>query len=244
MSDIRCGPLAAWANAFVVGRVSLDQVVDEATWPTDAAHRVDGLPDASSLRDLVVAWRRTGEPVRTVLPVPGDVRGLPGPAAFRDAALTAGEAVLAGELGAVPETVHHAPSSAPWDVTWTVWAVHPVAEDHVSLPDAQYDLTTAIRETAAALAVADVAGRGGDADALHEARRASERLRLPPGHPPRAVAVLAQAERMAAVLELALADPVGGAVDRMGMAARDSALRPLTVAVRRARLAGYNALAS
>jgi hypothetical protein len=43
------------------------------------------------------------------------------------------------------------------------------------------------------------------------------------------------------VLDLALADPAGGAVDRMGMAARTSALRPLATAVRRARLAGYNA---
>jgi hypothetical protein len=48
---------------------------------------------------------------------------------------------------------------------------------------------------------------------------------------------------MHAVLELAAADPEGGAVDRFGMSARASALRPLEAAVRRARLAGYNARA-
>jgi hypothetical protein len=55
------------------------------------------------------------------------------------------------------------------------------------------------------------------------------------------VALLAQAERLQAVLDLALSDPAGGAIDRMGMAARTSALTPLATAVRRARLAGYNA---
>lgn len=242
MSDIRSGPLAAWANAFVAGRASLDEVVDEATWDTDGPHRVTGPPGAATLGDLVVAWRRTGEPVRCVLPVPGDVRGLVGPAGFREAALTAGEAVIAGAVGAVPEVVDFAPSSAPWQVTWQVWALEPGPGDWAAVADVQYELTTAIRETATALAAADVAGGAGSVEALRDARHAGEHLRLPPGHPPRAVALLAQAERMAAVLDLALADPVGGAVDRMGMAARDSALRPLVTAVRRARVVGYNAV--
>ena len=56
------------------------------------------------------------------------------------------------------------------------------------------------------------------------------------------MALLAQAERMQAVLDLALADPSGGAVDRFAMSARESALRPLAVAVRRARVTAYNAL--
>jgi hypothetical protein len=55
------------------------------------------------------------------------------------------------------------------------------------------------------------------------------------------VALLAQAERLQAVLELAFADPTGGAIDRTGISARTEALRPLATAVRRARLAGYNA---
>jgi hypothetical protein len=53
--------------------------------------------------------------------------------------------------------------------------------------------------------------------------------------------LLAQAERMDDVLRIALLDPVGGAIDRTGVAARTEALRPLVTAVRRARVAGYNA---
>jgi hypothetical protein len=103
-------------------------------------------------------------------------------------------------------------------------------------------LTTAIRESASALSAADVAGWVDDiADTLHDARRAGERLNLPPGFPPRAVALLAQAERLQAVLDLAFTDPTGGAIDRTGIAARAAALRPLAAAVRRARVAGYNA---
>ena len=49
-----------------------------------------------------------------------------------------------------------------------------------------------------------------------------------------AVALLAQAERMQAVLDLASEDPVGGAFDRLGMNARGAVLRSLRTAVRRA----------
>ena len=45
-----------------------------------------------------------------------------------------------------------------------------------------------------------------------------------------------------AVLDLVVADPRGGAVDRTGMATREAALRPLLTAVRRARMAACNAL--
>jgi hypothetical protein len=180
--------------------------------------------------------------VRAVFPVPGDVRGLCGPAGFRRAALDAGQATVSAGLGAVPEVVDFAPSSAPTRVGWRVWALEPMVVDYVSPSDAQFELTAAIREAATALAAADVANvRADPGDALHDARHAGEHLNLPPGHPARAVAVLAQAERMRAVLDLALADPLGGAVDRMGICARDSALRPLAAAVRRARVAGYNA---
>jgi hypothetical protein len=57
------------------------------------------------------------------------------------------------------------------------------------------------------------------------------------------VAVLAQAERLQAILDIAFTDPTGGAIDRTGIAARADALRPLATAVRRARVAGYNAAA-
>jgi hypothetical protein len=242
---VRSGPLAAWAAAFFAGRVSIDQAAD-AVAANDAPHQVGGLPafdvELAPLREVLVAWRRAGGSVRVVLPVAGDVRGLPGPAAFRSAALESGEAVTGPGLGIVPEVVDYSPSSAPPTVLWQAFATEPAPHDNLSVPDAQYELTTAIRESASALSAADVAGWVDDiADTLHDARRAGERLNLPPGFPPRAVALLAQAERLQAVLDLAFTDPTGGAIDRTGIAARAAALRPLAAAVRRARVAGYNA---
>ncbi len=245
MSAVRSGPLAAWANAFVAGRVSIDQAAD-AVAECDGAHRVLGLPDTAlepaPLRDLLVALRRSGGSVRVVLPAAGDTRGLPGPDAFRAAALEWGEAVAGLGLGAVPEVIDHAPSSAPPTVIWQVHVTSPAPPDYLALGDAQYELTSAIRESAGALARADVAGAmDGLVESLGDARRAGERLNLPPGFPPRGVALLAQAERLQAVLDLALADPVGGAIETTGIAARAAALRPLATAVRRARAAAYNA---
>ncbi|HET6876694.1 MAG TPA: hypothetical protein VFH38_04140 [Jatrophihabitans sp.] len=245
MSTLRSGPLAAWTCAWMTGAVSLDQVVDAVT-DDDAPHSVAGLAgfegEPVGLREVLVAWRKSAARVVAVLPAAGDVRGVPGPTAFRSAALEAGEAAYAGGLGIVPEVVEHAPSSAPATVVWQAFATEPAPPDPLSLADAQYELTTAIRESASALTAAEVSGTMADiADALHDARRAGEHLNLPPGFPPRAVTLLAQAERLQAALDLALTDPAGGAVDRTGIAARTEALRPLAVAVRRARLAGYNA---
>jgi hypothetical protein len=247
VSPPRSGLLAAWSAAFFAGRVSVDQAAD-AVSDGDAPHQVGGLPafdfELVPLRDVLVTWRRAGGPVRAVLPVAGDVRGLPGPAAFRSAALERGEAVAGPGLGVVPEVFDYSPSSAPTTVLWQAFEIEPAPVDYVSLTDAQYDLTTAIRESASALAAADVAGWIDDiADALHDARHAGERLNLPPGHPTRAVAVLAQAERLQAILDIAFTDPTGGAIDRTGIAARADALRPLATAVRRARVACYNAAA-
>jgi hypothetical protein len=242
---VRSGPLAAWAAAFFAGRVSIDQAADAVTG-SDAPHQVGGLAafdyELVPLREALVHWRRAGGPVRAVLPVAGDVRGVPGPAPFRSAALEQGEAVVGPALGLVPEVIEYIPSSAPPTCLWQAFPVEPAPPDYVSVPDAQYELTTAIRESASALSAADVAGWIDDiADALHDARHAGERLNLPPRFPSRAVALLAQAERLQLVLDLAFSDPTGGAIDRTGIAARTEALRPLATAVRRARIAGYNA---
>jgi hypothetical protein len=249
VANSRCGLLAAWANAYFVGTASLDQAVD-AVVGADGLHAVDGLPGSLDqpvrLREVLVTWRRTGGPVRAVLPVPGDVRGLPGPKPFRAAALDAGEAVFGSQLGLVPSVIVHAPSSAPPSVRWEAYPVEPAPPDDQSIPEAQYELSAAIRDSAEALSAAAVGGQRGDAGSLAaplaDARRAGERLHLPPGFPQRAVSLLAQAQRMQAALDLALADPFGGAVDRAGVSARAEALRPLATAVRRARVAAYNAL--
>lgn len=243
MPTVRSGALATWSRAWLAGQVSFDQVVDAVTG-SDAPHTVEAIGDGglASLLDVLVAWRRAGESPRMLLPVAGDVRGVPGPNDFRGAALDAGEAVAAGGLGVVPEVTSYEPSSAPASVVWFVHPTDALPPDHLGVAEAQYELTTAIRESASALAAADVAGGLADvAGTLRDARRAGEFLNLPPDYPSRAVALLAQSERLQAVLDLALADPVGGAVDQAGMARRADALRPLSTAVRRGRLAGYNA---
>jgi hypothetical protein len=225
-------------SAWFQGDAGPDEVVDAVTLD-DAAHQVSGLGlDLLPLRDVLAMWRRETAPPRLLLPVPGDLRGVPSAGEFRAAALEAGEAVCTGSLGLVPEITEYWPSSAPTSVVWHAFSVEPAPGDHLQLSEVAFELTSAIREAASALAAADVAGGGAE---IGDARRAGERLNLPPNFPPRAIALLAQAERMHAVLELAAADPQGGAVDRFGMSARASALRPLEAAVRRARLAGYNA---
>jgi hypothetical protein len=242
VTRLRSGPLAAWTAAWFQGEIGPDEVVD-AVARNDAPHLVSGIAlDLVPLRDVLAMWRREVPSVRLVLPVPGDLRGVPGPREFQAAALDAGEAVYGGSLGVVPEVTEHFPSSAPPSVVWHAFVVDQVPPEHMQLADVQHELTVAIRDAATVLATADVAGGGEDvADALHAARHAGEHLNLPPRFPSRAVALLAQAERIQAVLDLAAADPEGGAIDRFGMSARDSALRPLATAARRARLAAYNA---
>jgi hypothetical protein len=243
MSRLRSGPFAAWTSAWLAGAVSADDVL-AAVRGADASHQVRPVPPASATAviDLLATWRRAAAPVRLVLPVPGDVRGLPVDTDVRAAALEAGEAVVGGGLTAVPQVFVHEVSSAPSAVVWEAFAVGEAVAHDLQLGEAQHDLTTAIRECATALAAAGVAGAAGDVGpSLGSARRAGERLNLPPGWPPRAVALLAQAERLQAVLDLAEDDPVGGAIDRAGITARQEALRPLATAVRRARMAAYNA---
>ena len=242
---LRSGALVAWFAAWTAGSAGSDDLL-AATVGDDAPHLValgaDVEDGVVTLAEAIIDLRRRGAPLRLVLPVAGDLRGVPGPADFRGCALECGEAVVGDGVALVPEIVEYYPSSAPTSVTWRMFRVDAAPPDYLSVADAQQDLTTAIRDAATALAAADIAGREDIGAALSDARRAGERLQLPPGHPPRAVALLAQAERLHAVLDLAAQDAVGGAIDRMGMAARASGLRPLAGAVRRARLAGYNAL--
>lgn len=244
MPRSRSGPFAAWATSWLASGGPADDVVDAVTGG-DAPH-VLLHPDGTQapLSSVLIDWRRLGGPVRVVLPAPGDVRGVPGPADFRAAALEAGEAVHGGGIGLVPTVTDYAPSSAPTTVTWSVHAIEAAPPDHLDVGECQYDLAAAIRDCASDLAAAEVSGVRDDVLAgLAGVRRAGDHVNLPPGYPSRAVALVAQAERLSAVLDLASLDPVGGAIDQHGIAARQLLLRPLETAVRRALLAGYNALA-
>lgn len=210
--------------------------------------------------------------LRLSLPVPGDLRGLSPALdpSFRHVALEAGQAVVGPGFAVTCVLGPPTPSSAGRPVIWhrgdapprpaeSVFTESPPpehllseavlgdpslpAEDYVALHDAEHDLTEAIRETASLFAARNAPSWLADvAPALANARRAGEKLHLPASHPPRAVRLLAQAERMSAVFDLIDSDQ-SGEITAAGMQERAEALAPLRVAVRRALLAGYNAAA-
>jgi hypothetical protein len=256
---------AVWANAWLGGAVGFDDVLDAVTVGTEvhlivdlpasqnASHgRGDGSagfgregsrPEPARLGAVLIAWRAAGAPVRACLPVPGDVRGTPTSPPFLAAALDAGQAVFAGGIGLVPGPPTDTPSSAPPVTVWQAFPVDPGVPDPVQLSEAEHDLAVAVRETATLLRERDLTGgRPPDARELERVRRASEGLRLPAGFPPRAAALLASAERLQAMINLAAQDVHGGAIDRHGVETRTTALTQLATTVRRARLAGYNAV--
>lgn len=245
---VRSGVLAAWTSAWLAGEAAYDDVVARVTGD-DEPHRITGLPGATAETPLgwalPVLRERSPEGVRAVLPVAGDPRGLPGPGPFTTAALEAGEAVVGRGLGLVPRiTEHGSAADRTCSVLWTAYEVAEPAPDPLTVPEAEHDLTAATRDAASALAALDVASwRPEVAGELARVRRGVT-PELPPGHDGRAVRLLASADRLAAVLDLARADAPGGAVTGAEARARDDALRPLAAAVRRARQAAYNAVPS
>ncbi|HEY2041141.1 MAG TPA: hypothetical protein VGH11_00600 [Jatrophihabitans sp.] len=245
MSYRRCAQLAAWGSAWLAGSVSFDDVLEAVI--LDARHRPGvgfsaGTP--SPVGAVLADWKQAGtRTLRVVLPRPGDVRGLAGPLAFREAALAAGEAVYGERFAVTIEVGPETPSSAGREVYWHRADVEEPMLDVISLADAEHDLTEAIRNTASLFAQRGATSWLSDiAPALSDARRAGERLNLPASHPPRGVRLVAQAERLSAVLAVVDADQTGE-VTAGAMADRSTALAPLRIAVRRALLAGYNAAA-
>ncbi len=251
MNSVRSGLLVAWSAAWLAGRASYDEVVDRVVGD-DEPHRVVELPGADDvvpLGWLLPMLRKYGDPT-LVLPAPGDPRGLPAQTPFSAAALDAGEGVLVSAggnpgLGVVPiiDRRGSAIGSTTVLVQWRCFPVPAPRPDPLSVPEAEHDLADAVRDTASTLGRLEVASWNNDAaDAVHALRRGGPPLELPPGHDPRAARVLAQADRLAAVLAVADSQAPGGAVTGGEAAARAAALRPLAQAIRRARLAAYNAV--
>lgn len=232
-----CGLLAAWSTAWLAGRACYDDVIDAVVG--DEVHRVAGLPGQSDPVPLgwaLSALRERGETrLRTVLPVPGDPRGLPGPGSFSTAAMQAGDGVLGLSLGLTPDV-------GDGTVLWTAHEVCDVRPDPITVAEADHDLAVTLRAAARALAALDVARWRPEAVSLLTGSPDGERrLRLPPGHDQRALGLAERAQRLLDVLDLALADAPGAAVTGHDARARDEALRPLATAVRRALVAAYNA---
>lgn len=241
MHDFPAGRFAVWATAWLNGRASYDDALDALHG--DSAHRVSGIPGAAEAVPLgwaLTSLRSLGEVrFRLVLPVPGDVRGLPVAPGLAALALDAGQAAVGDRLAFVPEAL------GPEAIAWTAFPL-----DGVPLPAPPVEGT--LRAVSGALDLA-VAGAARTLAGLDLARwhpevpallaglaRTTKAPGLPDDHEPLALSVLGRAERLAAVLDLAMADAPGGAVTHTQAMARDSALRPLADAVREAVVAAFN----
>jgi hypothetical protein len=239
--DFPAGRLAVWATAWLGGRTSYDAALDALVG--DTAHRVAGMPgtdEAVPLGWALTALRSLGERrSRLVLPVPGDVRGLPAVPGLAALALDAGQAAVGDRLVLVPEPL------GPEVIQWTAFpldGVAPVAPPvEGSLRAVSGALDLAVGDVARTLAGLDVARWNPEVPALLAGlAKTTAAPGLPPDHDQLALSVLGRAQRLAAVLDLAMADAPGGAVNHAQAAARDTALRPLADAVREATTAAYN----
>lgn len=242
MHEFPAGRFAVWASAWLAGRASYDDALDALLGET--AHLVSGLPGtdgAVPLGHALTAVRGLGESrFRLVLPVPGDVRGLPRARGLAAAALEAGQAAVGERLALVPER------SGPEVTQWTAFGLDgvPPAPPPVegSLRAVSGALDLAVGDAARALAGLDVARWNPEVPALLAGLSQARAPGLPVDHDPLAVSVLGRALRLAAVLDLAMVDAPGGAVTHTQAAARDGALRPLADAVREAVTAAFNAI--
>lgn len=239
--------LTVWASAWLHGSAAPDAVIDGLhTWAglhevvaaDEAAARQLDLPAPgavpTSVVGLLAVARRAGAGAgQLLLPVPGDVRGLPPEGPLAAESLRSGEvAVFTGaELAVVPNAV------ADGVLRWTVFLAGPLPPaPEPALVDAEHGLRGAVRQAATTLVELDVARhRPGVRAEIAETLEHRVRPPWPEGTPARALRVLEQADEVEAILRVADTDNLGGAVSASVAAARSAALRPLFTAVREAR---------
>ncbi|HZE37482.1 MAG TPA: hypothetical protein VE172_01605 [Stackebrandtia sp.] len=235
--------LVPWLRAWRAGLTSLDEVVTALTsgWMSGVEQVVLGETEALGTSLPNGLARLSSVPcheIRLVLAVPGDARGLPVSGPFAAAGLTAGEAVVAGVHGLVPEHREHTSGSGDdfETVTWRLYTLDdpplPVAD--VGVGEADLALTEALHDATKRLTDMDVASWNPDLGrALGQARK-PQAPDLPPGFDPRARRLYARALLLNRVVAVAESDAMGGAVTAAEAAARLDALRPLAAACRQA----------
>ena len=241
-SSIRSGgTFTAWANSWLRGAVSYDAAVSAIRGA--GIGTVRGLldhPEPNPLGWGLSAVRASGgTPLRLVLPVAGDIRGVPPIAELVAAATRAGQLVIGSGLAFVPDVD---PSA---DGGWLAFDVRGGASDGVSpgaqqtVAQAEGSLRLAVLQATDTLAALDVARWNPGVESLG---RGEQALLLPPDHEPKAAALAGRALQFAAILDLAQADAPGAAINARSAAHRETALRPLSVAVREALMTAYSAI--
>ncbi len=214
--------LAIWLEAVRAGHVGPDDLSD-AVRGSDPRHLVTGLPQRGVLELHELPAALTG-PVSIALPVPGDPVGLGGPAAFNLAAMEAGEALVAGNVGLVPEE----------DARTVVWRAHPA--DRVPWIDdreAASELRVTLVDVTRRLVDLEVADWQPEIPDLLLNLRHRAPLPLPPGYDARRIETTERAVLCLDILQLARSGQ-GGAVSAYEMDRRRAALDELDRAARRA----------
>lgn len=255
----RSARLAAWGTAVLADGLDPALAVAAVT-RDDEPHAVSadfevsatlGLAAGGGLLELLSCLQRHGTPSLTVaLPAPGDLVGLPGPAAFNESATEAGECVLAHEgagpaIGIVAQVTEFGSVYEPGAIV--AWQAHAVGRRRVtdlgSVREADRELRSALAEAVEELARLDVARwREDAADRVAAIRDGGlERGVVPPTTPPRCVQVLARAARVRAIVELASEDD-GAATTQQEVQRRAGALRRLDGVSRRAMVAAVNGM--
>jgi hypothetical protein len=237
--------LATWLDAVRVGRAGPDDLA-EAVRGNDPRHLVAGLPvrqsagqptsveaevEAETVIELHELPRAVLGPASLALPAPGDLVGLGGPAEFNVAATEAGEAVVVGSIGLVPEV----------DARTVVWHAHPAAPvPWVDERETAIELRTTLLEVTQSLVDLDVAAWQPEIPDLLLNLRNRPALPLPPGTDPRRAETIERAVLCLDILDLARTDD-GGAVTAYEMQRRHAALSDLGRAARRALVGACSA---
>lgn len=246
----RGGRLAAWTTAALDGAVSDAHAVAQIA-DGDESHDVVADVDAPFLLDddlaslLALLRSRAAQRAYCVVPAPGDVRGLPGPARFNARAAESGAAVLVegANLGLVPDVARHGP---PDDclvvVRWRLHQVQPVRAVSLALPtmpEARTALAHAVVEATDVLRDLGprFAGAAGPVPELHPAAG-----RLPPGTSAVASDLLDRAHQVRSLVAAARSE-AGGALTATAAGQRDAVLRALDGHARMAVAAAWNARA-
>jgi hypothetical protein len=252
----RSALLCAWGGAALRGDVSIARAV-RVVQGDDEPHTValadDPLVRASQdLAQLLAALRAGGATgLRLVLPVPGDLTGLAGPACVNAEAVEVGECLLTvggpplalvplvEEFGSVHEPGHL--------VTWWVHDANPAAPPTAGLGDVDRQLRDVLVRATRQLGELDLADSslarpGAEVlDRLTDVRHGrGPSAMMPDGVSHRSLRTLDLAWRLSSIVELAAEDD-GGAVSGWEASKRRQTLLEIGTAARHAVVAALNA---